>query len=89
MAFFPGLKGPAALRIGNHVHLLLTPKKAEAVPGLIIALGRRYAQYINRSDRRTGPLRNNRYKSSPIQAGTCLLTTRNSGPARSPLVPYC
>jgi hypothetical protein len=33
----------------NHVHLLLTPKKAAAVPRLIISLGRRYVQYINRS----------------------------------------
>jgi len=32
----------------NHVHLLLTPKKAEAVARLIISLGRRYVQYINR-----------------------------------------
>lgn len=75
MAFFPGLNGPDALYMSNHAHLLLTPKKAEAVPGLIIALGRRYAQHINRSCRRTGPLRNNRYKSSQVQAGTCLLTT--------------
>ena len=30
----------------NHVHLLLTPKKAEAVQKLIISLGRRYVQYI-------------------------------------------
>lgn len=29
----------------NHVHLLLTPKDAKAVPNLIIALGRRYVQY--------------------------------------------
>ena len=33
----------------NPVHLLLTPKKAEAVPRLIISLGRRYVPYINRS----------------------------------------
>lgn len=31
----------------NHVHLLLTPGQAESVPRLIIALGRRYVQYIN------------------------------------------
>ena len=35
----------------NHVHLLLTPEKANAVPQLLIALGRRYVQYINRSYR--------------------------------------
>ncbi len=40
----------------NHVHLLLKPAKAEAVPRIIIALGRRYGQYINTSYRRTSTL---------------------------------
>lgn len=40
----------------NHVHLLLTPRRAAAVPRLVIALGRRYVQYINHSYRRTGTL---------------------------------
>jgi putative transposase len=57
----------------NHVHLLLTPKKAEAVPRLIISLGRRYVQYVNRSYRRTGTLWDSRYKSSLVQAETYLL----------------
>jgi len=57
----------------NHVHLLLTPKDAGAVPKLIIALGRRYVQYINVSYRRTGTLWDSRYKSSLIQADTYLL----------------
>ena len=57
----------------NHVHLLLTPKKASAVPKLIISLGRRYVQYINRSYRRTGTLWDSRYKSSLIQAEPYLL----------------
>ena len=58
----------------NHVHLLLTPKKAERVPHLIIALGRRYVQYINRTYRRTGTLWESRYKSSLIHADTYLFT---------------
>lgn len=58
----------------NHVHLLLTPKQAESVPRLIIALGRRYVQYINKTYRRTGTLWDSRYKSSLIQAETYLLT---------------
>ena len=58
----------------NHVHLLLTPKKAAAVPRLIISLGRRYVQYINRTRRRTGTLWDSRYKSSLVQAETYLLT---------------
>lgn len=57
----------------NHVHLLLTPEKAEAVPKLIISLGRCYVQYINRSYRRTGTLWDSRYKSSLVQADTYLL----------------
>jgi REP element-mobilizing transposase RayT len=57
----------------NHVHLLLTPKDAAAVPRLIIALGRRYVQYINTTYRRTGTLWDSRYKSSLVQADPYLL----------------
>ena len=38
----------------NHVHLLVTPRRAATVAKLIISLGRRYVQYINTSYRRTG-----------------------------------
>ena len=57
----------------NHVHLLLTPKCADAVPRLTISIGRRYVQYINRRYRRTGTLWDSRYKSSLVQAETYLL----------------
>jgi putative transposase len=57
----------------NHVHLLFTPSKAAAVPKLMISLGRRYVQYVNRSYRRTGTLWDSRYKSSLVQAETYLL----------------
>ena len=57
----------------NHVHLLLTPQKALAVPALMISLGRRYVQYVNRSYRRTGTLWDSRYKSSLVQAEDYLL----------------
>src|ERR1035437_6138406 len=57
----------------NHVHLLVTPEKAEKIPKLIISLGRRYVQYINTTYRRTGTLWDSRYKSSLIQAETYLL----------------
>src|SRR5581483_8441849 len=40
----------------NHVHLVLAPAHALDVPRLIISLGRRYVQYVNRSYRRTGTL---------------------------------
>jgi putative transposase len=73
----------------NHVHLLLTPRKAEAVPRLIIALGRRYVQYINTAYRRTGTLWDSRYKSSLIQADTYLLACQRYielNPLRAALV---
>ena len=57
----------------NHVHLLITPRRAEEVPKLLISLGRRYVQYVNRTYRRTGTLWDSRYKSSSIQAETYLL----------------
>lgn len=57
----------------NHVHLLLTPPEPEAVSQLMISLGRRYVQYINRTYRRTGTLWGSRYKSSLVQADAYLL----------------
>jgi putative transposase len=60
----------------NHVHLLLTPSRAEAVPKLLISLGRRYVQYINRTYRRTGTLWDSRYKSSVVQAEAYLFAAQ-------------
>ncbi len=57
----------------HHVHLLLTPETGESVPRLIMSLGRRYVQYINRTSRRTGTLWDSRYKSSLIDADGYLL----------------
>ena len=47
----------------NHVHLLLTPQRAASIPRVIIAPGRRYVQYVNKTYRRTGILWDSRYKS--------------------------
>ncbi len=58
----------------NHVHLLLTPKNADLIPRLIMSIGRRYVQYINRTYRRTGTLWDSRYKSSVVHADRYLLT---------------
>jgi putative transposase len=57
----------------NHVHLLLTPACAALVPKLLIALGRRYVQYVNKTYRRTGTLWDSRYKSSLVDADGYLL----------------
>ena len=57
----------------NHVHLLLTPERANRVPQVLISVGRRYVQYINRTYGRTGTLWDGRYKSSLVQAESYLL----------------
>ena len=57
----------------NHVHLLLTPSDAQAVSGLMVALGRRYVPYMNATYQRSGTLWEGRYKSSLIQSEAYLL----------------
>ena len=63
----------AYVLMSNHVHLLLTPRRAELVPKLVISLGRRYVQHINRRYGRTGTLWDSRYKSSLVHADAYLL----------------
>jgi putative transposase len=63
----------AYVLMSNPVHLLLTPAQPQDVPRLIISLGRRYVQYINKTYRRTGTLWDSRYKSSLVQADSYLL----------------
>jgi putative transposase len=57
----------------NHVHLLITPQQPEDVSRIIISLGRRYVQYINKTYHRTGTLWDSRYKSSLVQEDHYLL----------------
>jgi putative transposase len=57
----------------NHIHLLLTPEHGERVPQVLISVGRRYVQSINRTSGRTVTLWDGRYKSSLVQAKTYLL----------------
>ena len=76
----------------NHVHLLLTPKRAASVPRLIMSIGRRYVQYINRTHRRTGTLWDSRYKSSVIHADTYLLACQRYielNPVRAAMAGRC
>ena len=73
----------------NHVHLLLTPNTAADVPRIVISLGRRYVQYVNKTYRRTGTLWDSRYKSSLIESDRYLLTCQRYielNPVRSAMV---
>lgn len=51
----------------NHVHLLLSPKKADSAGLLMKHLGQRYVQYINRVYRRSGTLWEGRFRSCLTQ----------------------
>lgn len=57
----------------NHVHLLITPKHAEAVGQLMKRLGQRYVQYVNRTYRRSGTLWLGRFPSCLVQEDAYLL----------------
>jgi putative transposase len=57
----------------NHVHLLLTPARATAIPNIMMSVGRRYVHYINRKYGRTGTLWDSRYRSSIVQTDRYLL----------------
>ena len=57
----------------NHVHLLVSAEKVEAVGLMMKALGQRYVQYINKMYKRSGTLWEGRYKSCPTQAEMYLL----------------
>lgn len=57
----------------NHVHLLLTPHRADGVACMMMSVGRRYVRYINRKFGRTGTLWEGRYKFSTIDSESYLL----------------
>lgn len=56
----------------NHVHLLCTPQKENAVSKMMQSIGRMYVRYYNYTYQRSGTLWEGRFKSSLIQ-GECYL----------------
>ena len=58
----------------NHIHLLVTPSDQQALPKTMQSVGRRYAQYFNRSYHRSGSLWEGRYKSSLVDSESNLLS---------------
>lgn len=57
----------------NHVHLLLTPRRAESAGMLMKHLGQRYVQYVNRCYGRSGTLWEGRYRSCLAQSEAYVL----------------
>lgn len=63
----------AYVLMGNHVHLLLTPRRADSAARLMKSLGERYVQYFNRRHGRTGSLWEGRFRSCLVQDERYLL----------------
>lgn len=74
----------------NHVHLLLTPHRADSLVKVMQSLGRRYVPYINTTYQRTGTLWEGRYRASVVEADTYLLACSRYielNPVRARMVP--
>jgi len=72
----------------NHVHLLITPMRSDAIAKVMQSVGRRYVRYINNVYRRSGTLWEGRYKASLIEEGYVLMCSRyiELNPVRSSIV---
>lgn len=57
----------------NHVHLLITPRKAEGCGLLMKHVSQLYSQYINRKYKRTGGLWEGRFRSCVVESDSYLL----------------
>ena len=68
-----GVEIHAYVLMTNHLHLLLTPQKDQALPKMMQAVGRSYVQTFNKVHGRTGTLWEGRYRSTLIQAERYLL----------------
>lgn len=60
--------------MNNHLHLLVTPANENSLPRTMQSLGRRYAQYFNRSYHRSGSLWEGRYKAGLVDTERYLLS---------------
>ena len=68
-----GVEVHAYVLMTNHLHLLLTPQKDQALPKMMQAVGRSYVRRFNQAHGRTGTLWEGRYRSTLIQADRYLL----------------
>ena len=76
----------------HHVHLLLTPKTESAVSKTLQSIGRKYVQYFNYRNRRTGTLWEGHYKAALIDSETYLLSCYRYielNPVRAGMVKLC
>jgi len=60
--------------MSNHVHLLLTPERADSVGRLFQSVGRHYVRHINATYQRHGGLWEGRYKCNVVESQAYLLS---------------
>ena len=63
----------AYVLMGNHVHLLVTPSRAESLSRLMRQLNQRYVQAINRAYRRSGTMWEGRFRSCLVDTEAYVL----------------
>lgn len=86
-----GCRVHAYVLMTNHVHLLLSPDRAEAPGEFMKALGQRYVQYFNRKYQRSGTLWDGRYRSCLVQEAGYLLACQRYielNPVRAAMVKH-
>ena len=69
-----GVDVHAYVLMGNHLHLLVTPRRDGALSLMMQSVGRSYVRAFNQAHGRTGTLWEGRYRSSVIQTERYLLT---------------
>lgn len=62
-----GLAIHAYVFMTNHIHLLASPETADSLPKTLQSLGRRYVQYFNYRQQRTGTLWEGRYRATVVE----------------------
>lgn len=64
----------AYVLMGDHFHLLATPKEETGLARMMQGVGRRYVRHFNQRHGRSGTLWEGRYRCAVLQAETWLLT---------------
>lgn len=59
--------------MSNHVHILCTPNKSNAISAMMQSLGRQYVRYFNDKYKRTGTLWEGRYKACIVESDAYLI----------------
>ena len=58
----------------NHIHLLATPGAVDSISKVFQSVGRRYVQYFNFNNKRSGTLWEGRYRATVVDSERYLLT---------------